>query len=79
MFTARLEIKYRQNVPIGKPLRVVGRAGRQRGKSAEARGAIYLADTGGLLAEGNALLIDVPTSQFDKTRLDAIGWQVRSE
>ena len=34
MFTARLEIKYRQVVPTGEPLRIVGRAGRLRGKSA---------------------------------------------
>jgi hypothetical protein len=26
MFTAKLEVKYRKNVPIGKPLRIVGKA-----------------------------------------------------
>ncbi len=36
MFTARLEIKYRKNVPIGVPLHVVGRAGKSRARSAEA-------------------------------------------
>ncbi len=76
MFTARLEIKYRQNVPVGELLRIVGKAGRSRAKSAEAWGEIYLARTGDLLAEGNSLLIDVPQSQFDQTRLDELGWKV---
>jgi acyl-coenzyme A thioesterase PaaI-like protein len=79
MFTARLELRYRHNVPIGKPLRIVGKAGRRRGKSAEAWGAIYLAATGALLAEGNALLIDVAESQLDQGRLDELGWQVYPE
>lgn len=76
MFTAKLEIKYRQNVPIGKPLRIVGRAGRTRGKSAEAWAGIYLVETDELLAEGSTLLIDVPREQFDLPRLDELGWQV---
>jgi acyl-coenzyme A thioesterase PaaI-like protein len=76
MFTARLEIKYRQNVPIGEPLRIIGKAGRSRGRSAEAYGAIYLAQTGDLLAEGNSLLIDVPESQFERSRLEELGWKV---
>ena len=79
MFTARLEIKYRQVVPVGEPLRIVGKAGRLRGKSAEAWGAIYLTQTGILLAEGNSLLIDVPNSQFDQSRLNELGWQVYPE
>ena len=28
MFTARLDIRYRQNVPTGQPLRIVGRSGK---------------------------------------------------
>jgi acyl-coenzyme A thioesterase PaaI-like protein len=79
MFTAKLEIKYRQNVPIGKPLRIVGRAGRSRGKSAEAWGGIYLAESGDLLAEGSTLLIDVRDDQFDLSRLGELGWQVGPE
>jgi len=79
MFTAKLEIKYRRNVPIGQPLRLVGKAGRSRGKSAEAWAGIYLAESGELLAEGNALLIDVRKEQFDPDRLSELGWQVYPE
>ena len=76
MFTARLEIKYRRNVPIGQLLRIVGKAGRSRGKSAQAWAGIYLDASTELLAEGSALLMDVPQEQFSATRLEALGWKV---
>lgn len=76
MFTAKLEVKYRRNVPISRTLRIVGKAGRSRGKSAEAWGGIYMADTGELLAEGSTLLIDVPSDALDVTRLDELGWKI---
>ncbi len=55
MFTGRLEIKYRKNVPIGKPLRIIGRAGKLRARMAEAWAGIYDEETGELLAEADAL------------------------
>lgn len=76
LYTAKLEVKYRKNVPIGKPLRLVGRAGKSRAKSAEAWAGIYDAENGELLAEGTTLLIDVPAEQFDKSRLNELGWKV---
>jgi acyl-coenzyme A thioesterase PaaI-like protein len=76
MFTAKLEVKYRRNVPIGKQLKVIGRAGKSKRKSAEAWAGIYDAETNELLAEGNTLLIDVPADQFDKSRLNELGWKV---
>lgn len=79
MYTAKLEVKYRRNVPIARALRVVGKAGRSRGKSAEAWGGIYLVDTGELLAEGSTLLIDVPSDALDVTRLGELGWSIYPE
>lgn len=76
MFTAKLEVKYRKNVPIGKPLKVIGRAGRSKTKSAEAWAGIYDADTNDLLAEGTVLLINVPEEQLYKSRLNELGWKV---
>ena len=76
MFTARLEVKYRKNVPIGKLLRLVGKAGKSKGKSAEAWAGIYDPDTNELLAEGNALLINVPQEQFDVSSLEELEWKV---
>jgi len=79
MFTAKLEVKYRQNVPIGKPLKIIGKAGKSKSKSAEAWAGIYDAETNELLAEGNTLLINVPNEQFDKSKLNELGWKVYPE
>ncbi len=76
MVTARLDVKYRKNVPVGKALRIVGKAGRSKGKSAEAWAGIYDAETMELLAEGNALLINVPEEQFSMSRLGELGWKI---
>ncbi|MDL1912480.1 PaaI family thioesterase [Chloroflexi bacterium CFX6] len=79
MFTAKLEVKYRRNVPVGKPLKIVGRAGKSKTKSAEAWAGIYDAETNELLAEGSTLLINVPEEQFDQSRLGELGWKVVPE
>jgi len=79
MFTAKLEVKYRQNVPIGKLLKIIGKAGKSKSKSAEAWAGIYNAETNELLAEGSTLLINVPDEQFDKSNLNELGWKVYPE
>ena len=79
MFTAKLEVKYRQNVPIGRLLKIIGNAGKSKSNSAEAWAGIYDAETNELLAEGNTLLINVPDEQFDKSRLNKLGWKVYPE
>ena len=79
MFTARLEVKYRKNVPIGKPLKIVGKAGKAKSRSAEAWAGIYDAETGELLAEGTTLLMNVPSDQIDPSSLDELGWKVYPE
>src|SRR6266508_6387597 len=79
MFTAKLEVKYRKNVPVGKQLKIIGKAGKSRAKSAEAWAGIYDGETNELLAEGSTLLINIPEEQFDKSRLTAPGWKVYAE
>ena len=79
MFTAKLEVKYRKNVPIGKQLKIVGKAGKSKARSAEAWAGIYDAETDELLAEGTTLLLNVPAEQFDNSRLNELGWKVYPE
>jgi acyl-coenzyme A thioesterase PaaI-like protein len=79
MFTAKLEVKYRKNVPIGRQLKIIGKAGKSKSRSAEAWGGIYDAETHELLAEGTTLLMDVPADQFDRSRLSELGWKVYPE
>lgn len=79
MFTAKLDVKYRKNAPVGKWLKLIGKAGKAKSRSAEAWGGVYDAETGDLLAEANALLINVPLDQFDLSRLNELGWQIYPE
>src|SRR5512139_147782 len=76
MFTGKLEVKYRKNVPIGVPLKIIGKAGRMRTRFAESWAGIYDEKSGELLAEANAVHINVPKEQFDLSRLDELGWKV---
>jgi hypothetical protein len=76
MFTGKLEVKYRKNVPIGKRLKIMGKAGRSKGKIAEAWAGIYDAETDELLAEGTGMHIDVPNQQIDASQLEELGWKV---
>ena len=88
MFTARLNVTYRKTVPVGQPIRLVGKALESRARSARAASAIYdLA--GNKLAEAEALLINVPEQMMEAgskakrvssaVDLARLGWQVYPE
>ena len=79
MFTGKLDVKYRKNVPVGKLLKIIGKAGKIRSKMAESWAGIYDSETDELLAEANALHINVPDDQFDLSKLDELGWKVYPE
>ena len=78
MFTAKMEVKYRKNVPIGKPLRIVGKAGKTRSRMAESWAGIY-DEAGTLLAECNSLLVDVPAELVNNLDPELLGWKVYSD
>jgi acyl-coenzyme A thioesterase PaaI-like protein len=78
MYTARLDIRYRKNVPVGQPLHLVGRAGKSRGRTATSHAMIYGPD-GVLLAEADALLVDLPDESLERADLEALGWKVYEE
>jgi uncharacterized protein (TIGR00369 family) len=78
MFTARLDIRYRKNVPVGEPLRLVGRALGSKRRTATASSAIYDMEDN-LLAEAKAVLVNVPEDMVQSVDLDALGWRVYSD
>ena len=78
MFTARLNVRYRKNVPVGQPLRLVGKAGESRGRTATATSIIY-DQAGNILAEAEALLINVPDQVVQNVDLSQLGWQIYPE
>ena len=80
MFTAKLEVTYRKNVPTGKPLRIVGKAIKDKRRSAEGWAGIYDAESGDLLAEGNTILVNVPAEKLaDMSDNEKLGWKVYPE
>jgi hypothetical protein len=69
-------VKYRKNVPIGRSLKIIGRAGKAKARTAEGWAGIYDAETGELLAEANTLLVNIPPETFNNANLEEIGWKV---
>jgi uncharacterized protein (TIGR00369 family) len=62
--TARLEVKYRRPLPLGRPLRVTAQVVHDRGRWLEAAGELRVAG-GPLIAEAKALFMRLPA---DKAR-----------
>jgi len=75
LFTARLDVRYRQNVPVGKLLRLVGKVGKSRSRTASSKAEIC-DESGKVLAEADALLVDVPDGIVSSDDLEALGWKV---
>jgi len=78
MFTARLEVRYRKNVPLDTPLRIVGRVVKNKSRTVTSTGVIY-GPQGDVLAEANALLVDAPLGAVDEADLDALGWKIYAD
>jgi len=75
MFTAKIEIRFRKNVPIGKPLRIVGRIEKSKRRMATSTGKIF-GPEGDLLAEAKTLLVDMPEEEIRDVDLEALGWKI---
>jgi uncharacterized protein (TIGR00369 family) len=73
--TMKLEVKYRLPVPVGAPLRGVGKLLQLKSKRATARAEIRNA-AGEALAEAELLLSDVPPGVFNISDADRLGWRV---
>lgn len=78
MYTARLEVRYRKNVPVGKPIRLVGKAGTSKRRTAVATSAVY-DEENNLLAEAEALLVDIPQDVLDEANVEELGWKIYPE
>lgn len=75
MFTARIAVQYRKNVPTGIPIKIVGRALESRRRTATSKAEIY-GPEGELLVEADALLVDVPSEKLADMDIEALGWKV---
>ena len=73
--TGRLEIKFRQPVPLDQELTIVCELARSRSRAYEARGEIQLPD-GTTLIEGSGMYIRVPDEFVEQAKLELDFWQV---
>ena len=75
MVTAQLSVRYRKPVPSETPLEAIGIAGERKGRVSKAHAEIRDVD-GGVLAEAELTLVDVPEDKFTEDDLKEMGWQV---
>jgi uncharacterized protein (TIGR00369 family) len=58
--TAKINVTFRQPVPIGEELRIVGEIARDRGRLIETHGSVERARDGTMLAEADATFLRMP-------------------
>lgn len=75
MMTVRMELTYRQAVPVETPLTIVGKPVRMRGRLARAVGEVRLPD-GSVAVEAALTLTDLPERVRMGGALDALGWKI---
>jgi uncharacterized protein (TIGR00369 family) len=78
MFTAKISVNYRKPVPTGKPIRIVAHAVKRKRRTATSVCAIY-GPEGDLLAEADAVLINIPKDMLENASLDDLGWKIYPE
>jgi len=75
MMSVRLEVRYRQPVPVNTPLKVVGKIIRLRGRLGKAEGKIHLPD-GSVGCEASLTLADIPRELLSETSQALLNWKV---
>lgn len=75
MFTAKLTTRYRHPVPTEKPLRMVGRIIKDRGRIIESKAELFGPD-GELLAEAEGLMVALPEDVLGDMDMETLGWKV---
>ena len=75
MVTGRLNIRFRQPVPVGETLTIVGEAVSWKKRTLEARGEIRLAD-GQLGAEASGTFLEIPPERVEGMEEALAFWQV---
>ena len=75
MVSAKLTVRYRNPVPTGEPLKLVGKVIRRRGRLAVTRAEIRLPD-GTLGAEAEATMAHLEGFAVDADQLNNLGWRI---
>lgn len=75
MFTAKLTVQYRKPVPTEKNIRIVAHSIKKKRRMATSKAEVF-GPEGELLAEADAVLINVPEDTVQNTDLESLGWKV---
>ncbi len=75
MMSVRLNVVYRQPVPVDTPLRIVGKIVHLRGRLGKAEGKIHLPD-GSVACEAAMTLADIPGHLLDSANRSLLNWRV---
>lgn len=75
LVTARLSVRYRRPVPVGQPLKAIGRAIEDGGKVAKASGQLF-DKNGVLLAEAEVILAQIPQEFTTSMQESGEEWRV---
>ncbi len=75
MLTVKMEVKYRQPVPVETPLVIIGRTVKLRGRLAQAAGEVRLPN-GAVAVEAAITLAELPEQIRNGCDLEALGWKV---
>jgi len=78
MVTLKLEVRYRQPVPTGEPLTVIGWVVRQSATRAKVAAEVRLAD-GTVAAEGEAIVVRPAQEFFERWEPEKQFWRVYDE
>lgn len=73
--TARLSIRYRKPVPVATPIKLIGEIVKDNGKIIDVAGKIYDLE-GNLLAEADAVLVEVDPHSLDHFAKGEEDWRV---
>jgi uncharacterized protein (TIGR00369 family) len=75
MYTAKLSVQYRKPVPTNQPLKIVAHAVKSKKRTATSVAEIF-GPAGELLAEADAVLINIPEDKISNVDLESLGWKV---
>ena len=73
--TAKLNVRFRQPVPIGEPIQLKGEITRKTNRVVEGRGEVRLED-GTLLAEASGTMMKIPESRLTQYQSALQWWRV---
>jgi acyl-coenzyme A thioesterase PaaI-like protein len=75
MVTAKMTVRYKRPVPVGRKLTLRGRAIQDKGRVAIAEGTIYDSE-GSILAEAEVVLANIPDDMASGVEMSGEDWRV---